>query len=793
MVILATMLVLVACNEDLFEVENSVPMGETNGIKISLSIARNDSFGGTKATVKTDWADNDVIFVFFKGITAPKYLEIKYNEGEWTCTAKNGLNVSDFSGATEKKMTAIYLPYGGAATVAASEGNFIFSDMTYSGYFLKAEQVDYTFDDNVLSGSLSMIAPTLSNNSDKLIHFDISGFTSGHDYKFYQDYVKPLTFTSVSADGVISKNEGAMGTAITGYEDGSMMSFSGILDASAVGNAVDYQFSIDDLTSSILYTRDAGTKTLSASKYIGIGAINDTQKWNAFEYVDLGLSVRWAKCNVGASTPEEYGDYYAWGATEPYYEPGYAQENPQNHWKTGFSDGYIWADYKFRSSGNKTREFDNLKLSKYVTIPRYGTVDEKSTLDLEDDVAHVKWNGKWRIPTNHEQSELAGCSTKWVNENGIYGILITSNRSGYEGRSIFLPASGGYSYIETDNSFYTETDILKGLGSSVRYWSSSLASNSPSYADILAYEDIITNFLGVGSSPRCYGNSIRPVFPLDNRELVTSINVDKNDLLMAVNETYKLITAVMIGDEIVDYPITWLSDNPSVATVSQEGLITAISEGTATITALYRNKSASCSVVVEHELVDLGLSVKWASYNVGATMPEECGGYYAWGEIETKSDYSWSTYKFGTQYNITKYNDDEENGDVDNKYELEPEDDVAQVSWGGNWRMPTSLEYYELMRDCNWSWTSLNGVNGYLVTSKKTGYTNRSIFLPAAGFHSGSTGVNSLGSYGFYWTSSHQAGGDNQYESYRMGFNSSWPDYETNWRNYGGSIRPVHP
>lgn len=499
MVILATMLVLVACNEDLFEVENSVPMGETNGIKISLSIARNDSFGGTKATVKTDWADNDVIFVFFKGITAPKYLEIKYNEGEWTCTAKNGLNVSDFSGATEKKMTAIYLPYGGAATVAASEGNFIFSDMTYSGYFLKAEQVDYTFDDNVLSGSLSMIAPTLSNNSDKLIHFDISGFTSGHDYKFYQDYVKPLTFTSVSADGVISKNEGAMGTAITGYEDGSMMSFSGILDASAVGNAVDYQFSIDDLTSSILYTRDAGTKTLSVSKYIGIGAINNTSVWQANEYVNLGLpsGVRWAKCNVGAPTESGYGDYFAWGDVEPYYETGYAQENPQTHWKDG-KEGYSASTYKWGDgTGNA--------LTKYNTNSYFGNIDDKTILDAEDDVAHCQFGGIWRMPTMEDMDELFNNSTlTWTSIDNINGCLVTSNIEGYTERSIFLPAAG----CRTNTNLYNVSEYCL-------YWSSSLREAYPEYACDISirwhYGDKAL-YKAQYQIYRHLGRSVRPVF-----------------------------------------------------------------------------------------------------------------------------------------------------------------------------------------------------------------------------------------------------------------------------------------
>lgn len=448
------MTLLVACNKDLLDVEKQVP-SETNGIKINLSVSRHDSFGSTKATVKSAWADEDVIFVFFKGVTAPKYLEMKYDSGSdtWTPTAKNGLTSSDLSNAADKKMTAIYLPYGSTATVAASEGNFIFNDITYSGYFLNAELVTYTYDGGVLSGTLNMTAPALSNGSDKLIHFDISGFTSGHDYKLYQDYLKPLTFTSVSASGIISINEGAMGASITGYEDGPMMSFSGILDASAVGNAVDYQFSIDDLTSSILYTRDAGIKNLSTSKYIGIGAINNKAVWNAFEYVDLGLSVRWAKYNVGSTTPEGCGDYYAWGETETYYEIGYSQENPQNHWKDGKSSGYNWSSYTKLATGTNNHT-------------KYNYTDLKKTLDPEDDVAYVQWGGKWRMPTYDEFAEIEiHCTWRWTDVNGVNGYKVISKMDGYQDRFIFLPVTGSRFNLE-----------LKDVGKTGDYWTSSLSS-----------------------------------------------------------------------------------------------------------------------------------------------------------------------------------------------------------------------------------------------------------------------------------------------------------------------------
>jgi len=151
----------------------------------------------------------------------------------------------------------------------------------------------------------------------------------------------------------------------------------------------------------------------------------------------------------------------------------------------------------------------------------------------------------------------------------------------------------------------------------------------------------------------------------------------------------------------------------------------------------------------DYEAVDLGLSVKWASCNVGATVPEEYGGYYAWGETEEKTDCSWTTYKWcnGSEYSMTKYCTDSHWGTVDNKITLDPEDDVAHVKWGGGWRMPTLSEIQELCNDCSWEWTSVNGVNGYKVI----GTNGNSIFLPAAG-NGGADAEDFRGMFGSYWS-----------------------------------------
>ena len=148
-------------------------------------------------------------------------------------------------------------------------------------------------------------------------------------------------------------------------------------------------------------------------------------------------------------------------------------------------------------------------------------------------------------------------------------------------------------------------------------------------------------------------------------------------------------------------------------------------------------KCVDKSVVVA-DMVDLGLSVKWATFNLGATVPEEYGDYYAWGETEMKGSYSWSNYKYylrGTDaYNnvYSKYVVDSRNGTVDNKTELDEDDDVAHLLWGSNWRIPTRAEMNELEWYCSFTYTVLNGIKGYLITSRKEGYEGRSIFIPGS-------------------------------------------------------------
>ena len=136
------------------------------------------------------------------------------------------------------------------------------------------------------------------------------------------------------------------------------------------------------------------------------------------------------------------------------------------------------------------------------------------------------------------------------------------------------------------------------------------------------------------------------------------------------------------------------------------------------------------------EGVDLGLSVKWASVNIGANKPEDKGDYFAWGETEPKEKYDYSTYKWyrGKYYTLSKYNTDYDFGDViDNKIVLDKEDDAAVANWGGNWRMPTITECIELAENCTWTSITQNGVEVWQIKSKKNG---NSILLPCSSWSS---------------------------------------------------------
>ena len=206
--------------------------------------------------------------------------------------------------------------------------------------------------------------------------------------------------------------------------------------------------------------------------------------YNGHEYVDLGLptGLKWATCNIGASAPEEYGDYFAWGETVPYYE-----------------DGYAWSTYKWCEGSSNT-------LTKYCNNGTYGYngfTDSKTTLDPEDDAARYQWGGNWRMPTQADWQELIdNCKWEKTEFNGKDGYKVTSKK--YEDRFIFLPAAGRRK--DTDINFRGEIGFC---------WSSSLYTDDPNnaYCLILSYYSPESVDVNVEYRNRDHGLSVRPVCP----------------------------------------------------------------------------------------------------------------------------------------------------------------------------------------------------------------------------------------------------------------------------------------
>ncbi len=208
-------------------------------------------------------------------------------------------------------------------------------------------------------------------------------------------------------------------------------------------------------------------------------------------------------------------------------------------------------------------------------------------------------------------------------------------------------------------------------------------------------------------------------------------------------------------------------------------------------TACEQNNEVNGGDANGHEYVDLGLpsGTLWATCNVGASTPEDYGDYFAWGEIEPKENYSWSTYKYcnGDEHSLTKYCIESNYGIIDNKTILDPEDDAATANWGKTWRMPTHAEQQELIDECEWEWTDNyngTGVSGRIVTGKN----GNSIFLPAAGSRSGIS-LTGAGLGVLYWSSSLY---DTSSYGFDFGFNLDKYRCYHDFRFCGFSIRPVY-
>lgn len=336
-----------------------------------------------------------------------------------------------------------------------------------------------------------------------------------------------------------------------------------------------------------------------------------------------------------------------------------------------------------------------------------------------------------------------------------------------------LVKNTGYSYVA-----YVKLDDILYKGETKTFTSSSIqASVSAAASDIQCNSAIISGSLAV-QSEGSFNKSAEVYYSLSENTMAgLKSNGTRKTLTLGADGSYSETLSPLSSSTSYNYVVIAKVDD--VEFVSAIGNFSTIAPPTPT-------------------LVDLGLSVKWASCNLGASKPSEYGDYFQWAGTEDVSDLSiyldWNNCPYHTGSNEiqgwTKYNTQSYNGTVDNKTVLELMDDAAAVALGGEWRMPTDEEWTELCNtdNCSWIWTTIDGVNGYKVQSKKPGYTNKWIFLPAAGYRY-SNRLGGVGSYGSYWSSSLDT--VYPYCAYGKEFISGDLSRKSYYRYYGRSVRLV--
>lgn len=483
--------------------------------------------------------------------------------------------------------------------------------------------------------------------------------------------------------------------------------------------------------SCVVYGIQPGTTVLRATCSSGITKESqitiEQRTYSEPNLVDMGLSVKWASYNVGATSPEETGTLYLWGDCD--------------------AGDYEGKDYKWWMPGNERNAFgyipeSSTRLSGYNPVELYGTVDNKGVLDSKDDVASQLWGSDWRIPTEKEWQELIDNSDiAWVEDylgTGVSGTLFRSKKPGYTASQLFFPT-------------HSQNQGVYSGG----YWSSTVAAPSIfcSYA-YLSRTDVYSGFPegyvqfsnSLIECPRGSLFAIRPVFG-QRLEQASGIELSHKDL--SVREWSEIpISAIFTPENPRSEEIIWSFGDDNVAyldgyssDMENRNRLHSAAKGNTTITAtsVDGGHKAVCNIEVlpaqfNTEYVDLGLGVKWAACNLGAITPQEPGMFYRWGEttpikltMNNFETYPWANMDT-SPVSAVKYTKD---GDI-----LDPDDDVAHVCLGGNWRMPTYKEMSELVTQCTWTLVENyegTGVRGYKVT----GRNGNSIFFPFVGYYDG--------------------------------------------------------
>ena len=426
---------------------------------------------------------------------------------------------------------------------------------------------------------------------------------------------------------------------------------------------------------------------------------------NLDSVVDLGLpsGTKWAKMNIGAKLPADYGDYFAWGSITP---------NADKDIQDSLED--MWGDEAYD-----------------VIIKSIDII----TANPDFDAATAIWGSAWRIPTRTDFKELREeCEWVWTSYTTVDGENVPGYKViGSNGNTIFLPAAGY-------RSEGTREDVnIKGY-----------------------YIDNKTGFVfeqshrGNGELEYNDQASIRPVVSSTEWKSIDWKNRKKlvNHVVDSIAAYQAYVNSQAYKDSVAAYEAYVNSQAYKDSVAAYEAYVN--SQAYKDSVAAYRQAYADSvfnvlALQTSIKAVDLGLSVKWANMNVGANSPVDYGDYFAWGETKPKAEY--------TEENSLTYEKEEFNFDIAGNVKY----DAARANWGGKWKMPTSAQMQELVDNCTWTWipsskldAAGNTIKGYVVSNCAAGNTN-SIFLPAAGYRSGSD-LEGAGSDGFYWSSTPRGG-----------------------------------
>lgn len=495
-----------------------------------------------------------------------------------------------------------------------------------------------------------------------------------------------------------------------------------------------------------------------------------------YAYMDLGLSVMWATCNVGAQSPEYHGAYFAWGETQRY--------------KTNFTK----KSYKWFPNSDDYYPYP----TKYTYGDNKDEADYRTVLELSDDAANMNWGGNWRMPTPEEIEELINnCTWTWGAQKSLYetkeGKQVFSSygykvKSKINGKSIFIPASG-----------YSVDGDVHGIREDVIIWSCAkpreygrYTSEEQHYAYSLS--SLVDSIRLAGATRYC-GIAVRPVLAADFTYTISfNANGAVGKMPSITARHGELITLPLMSYKCRGF-VAWNTKEDGSGIMYEDGAKLTVTSDTELFAQWVRLSCEELSDANGHEYVDLGLSVKWATCNLGASSPEELGDKYAWGEVQTKQEFTWNNYQLcvnGDYTKLTKYcpkdywlYDNFSESVIDNKTQLEFEDDAARVHLGGTWAIPSDSEINELIdpNNCVWIKSHRNNVAGYEVISKING---NSIFIPFMDKFDNGEGV------GIYWASTitftqHPEMGYALYlrEDKNIG---TWGAWERYW---GWYIRPV--